>query len=422
MKLKKRILTSGFHFVGDKKGGRKAVYISPSRINHWVSQHNKMREKGLNIPAPEYHATEENPNKYFKRQGSKSNYGFWDKLETSVDENGHVTLEGIIDSKNETDANKLGNTVRETSVFSENKFIDGDGGEWEDVLTHIACVTKPIEAGQKNFEPVHDFDQSISMSHAVSMDLEGIGKLITEEEKAGTELVTLLRTVAGLEVPVSCSKQDLEEYLIIALKQKQLSELSVDGGTVDKPPKNSETNEVPVVMAQQTQTPASTPAVDPNVSTPAVPVEMSQGKTGEVIPPDSKIDAVVMSQHTGMMNHLESERKSQASSRLKNLVARGIVKDQNTAKSYQTQIDAIQMSFDENGKPVRSAIEMTLDNLDQIQISMPENAPSVSMASDENGQIVIQQNPTPTNRGSLEGWTEEDLNDTVEQMLNGTKF
>ena len=421
MKFKKRVLTSGFHVVGDKKGNRKAAFIPPSRINHWVKQHKAMRKSGLNIPAPEYHASEENPNKYLMRKGSKSNYGFWDSLEAGTDEKGNVTLEGVIDVPTEEDANKISNTVRETSVFSENKFLDGNGKVWEDVLTHIACVTKPIEPGQDNFAPVNAYDQSVSMSHEIAMDLLGT-ELLNDNETMNGDLVSLLRDVAGIEIPANLEVDKMQEFLMVALKQKQLTDSSVnDGGTESKPPKNSDKHEVPVVMSQQTQRNGAVPTTAPQVTTPVEQPIVETASTTEV--PASDPQQVVMAQqHAGMMNHLSEERKKSARSRLNNLQRRGIVKDENTIKSYTEQIDAIQMSFTAEGKPELTPIEMTLNNLELIKGSQLENPPMVAMATQTEGGVVVEHNPIPQGGGSFDGWKDEDWNDTIDQVLSGTNF
>jgi len=120
-KFKKEILTEGLYVTGDGNGGRQVSFVPKKRIKHWADQHAEMVKAGIRVPAPELHAEDEDPNKYITEAGSKSNYGFWEQLSLGekVDEDGTVlaTLEGVLDVPLESDAERIGNTVRETSIY-----------------------------------------------------------------------------------------------------------------------------------------------------------------------------------------------------------------------------------------------------------------------------------------------------------------
>ena len=267
-KFTKEVLTEGVYLTGDGKGGRKLEFIPKKRIDHWAKQHKLMVEAGLKIPAPDLHADDEDPNKYINSEGSKSNYGFWEHLslgEKIDPDTGDTlaTLNGIIDVPVQADADRIGTSVKETSIYAKAKFVDGTGRVWEDVLTHISPCTKPIEPGQKNFSPIEEHDLSIamSMSHRISMDMNlgNVSEMIGSDSMPSSDLYTMLKTVAGLSIPEGTTMDRLEQALLAALKQKQLSEQNGEGGSVTKPPKDSIVSQVPIVMSSNTNQGANQP-------------------------------------------------------------------------------------------------------------------------------------------------------------------
>ena len=409
MKFKKEILTEGLYVTGDGKGGRQVSFIPQKRIAHWASQHAKMVEAGLKVPAPELHSEGENPNKYQTEVGSKSNYGFWEQLSVGEKEEDGVvlaTLNGVIDVPVEDDAKKIGNSVQETSIYAKDKFVDGTGRVWEDVLVHIAPCTKPIEPGQKNFEPVAEGDLSIamSMSHRIAMnDMGAVGEMLNSDQVASDDLQSMLASVAGLSIPKGVSLDQLEQALLAALRQKQLSEQNGDGGSVTQPPKDSIVSQVPVVMSTNTNQGANNSApnsIPPAPTTPATQPAASGGGggTGEVIPPDSAATTAMSqleSQNQGLIAVATNGKKSELITRLNVLRQRGLVNDDARYKELADSINGITaMSFDTEHQPIKTEVEIEIGALEKVSIPMPANAPVVAMSqADDNGNYVIQQNP-----------------------------
>jgi hypothetical protein len=402
MKFKKQILTEGLYLVGDGKGGRKATFVTKDRINHWVNQHKAMRNAGLNIPAPEFHDPKAVPSE--QPVGSKSNYGFWESLEQDQTEDGLVAMNGVLDAPHEEDAEKIGKTVRETSIYAVPKFVDGHGNEWEDVLTHIAVVTKPIEPGQKNFESVGDAT-AVSMSHRLPLAMSTVNSLLYNDEDNANpdDLCEMLKEVAGLAVPKGISPEQLPQALLAALQQKQLSEKHREGGTVSKPPKNSELHEVPVAMStNQTQGTAQNSA-DPQIETPnETDIQMSH----------------VQKQNDGLIKHVTESKKQELRTRLASLAKRGLV-DADQQKDYSAKIDGIvSMSFDDNLDVVTEPVEYQIAALERVQIKMPSNQPMVAMAdNDLQGNYVIQPNPTPSSETQM---TEDRAKSIVDSLMGST--
>lgn len=419
--FKKQILTEGIYFTGDGKGGRKLEFIPKERIEHWATQHSEMKKAGLDVTAPAMHTSlaipeskDDDKRWSASEEGSKANYGFWEKMEVgeTVDEEGNhlKTLNGVLDVPREEDADKVGKTVKATSIYAVPEFVDGSGKLWEDVITHVYVGNDTIEAGQKNFIEVSDPSHlAVAMSHRlpIQMDSSQINAIINDDDGdiSNTDNVyTLLEKVAGVCIPQGTTPDDLERALVAALKQKQLSENNREGGTVDKPPKKADVHEVPVTMSQN-QKKSGTEQV-PNETPKAETVSMSQFNE-------------VQSQNNGLLATLTNEKKSQLSNRLNVLAERRIL-DEAELKTYQEQINSItSMSFDSKNQPVKTSAEVAIDALEKVKIKMPTEKPMVAMSQlDSDGNFIIQPNPTPDNSNGKV--SEERADEIVSQMFGST--
>lgn len=158
--LPKKIVTPGQYVVNipTKEGWkREKQAITPERIQHWVDQFQAMNKAGISIPAPWRHdlsigALSDEQKKQLiereKNEGSRLNAGFWENLFVDHD----ASLHGILDVPLDDDYQRVGKTVKETSIYTVPKYVDGNGNEWNDVIYHVALVTHPIETGQENFQ------------------------------------------------------------------------------------------------------------------------------------------------------------------------------------------------------------------------------------------------------------------------------
>lgn len=405
-KFKKEILREGFYLVNDGNGGRVPTFISRDRLQHWANQHAEMTKLGLKVPAPDYHSKKAIPDSEDVVIGSKDNYGFWDSvtIDNGIDEQGnpYVALNGILDVPVEADAEKIGKSVQEVSVYAPGKFVDGKGREWNDALAHIAVVTRPVEPGQKNFEPVEGaVVMALSDRIPIAMSDDIIETMSSMGSSNNADIVQMLREVAGISIPDGTTPDRFMEALYAALLQKkQCDSMNDDGGSVTKPPSNSDVNGVPVLMAQNQPTNQTTTAPVQTQETAAQP------------------DPIVMSlqaENAGLKNVLLSNKKSDLTNRLNTLKQRNLVDDA-TATNYQTQIDGIQMSFDSNNQLVTPGIEQVISALESVQLPTGP-APVVAMANDTGSGFVIQPNNMPTGNGQM---TNERADEIVNSLLSRT--
>jgi hypothetical protein len=392
-KFEKQILTPGMYVVSDSKGQRHAKVITKERINHWVQQHNEMKKAGLNVPAPAFHDQKAVPG---SSHSSKDNFGFWETLKQ--DDSGRLV--GVIDVPVEADADKIGKTVKETSIFAVPKFVDGLGREWNDVITHIACCTTPIEPGQENFKPAPD-GMTVAMSHRIiSMGVDDFASTLTGnvndlEDDPGqsatpmlntTDVFVLLEKVAKIKLPPNTPNEEFQEALVAALLQKQLSEgNNSNGGTVLKPPPKSEISEVPVVMSVNQQNGGA--QVQQNL----VDVETVMSH------PAFKS---IQSQNQGMLSLFTNSLKSDLKGRISKLRQRNIINDAAKA-GYEQEVDSIQMAFNADGSPVSPLVQSKIEALESVVVANNVTNPVIAMASDVNGQLQIEANKT-LNSGSVD--------------------
>jgi hypothetical protein len=415
-RFKKKILSEGLWVTGDGKGNRRVEVITSDRIKHWAEQHAEMRKAGLKVPAPEWHDPKATPETEVK--GSKSNYGFWEELTVNAGDDG-ASLEGYLDVGDRSDAEKIGNSVRETSIYAVPEFIDGTGRVWKDVLAHVAVVTNPIEPGQSNFEPVSDEHHlALSMSHRVPIAMDTMNEMNAMLSPAGeanpNDLYKMLEEVAGISIPQGTPAEQLAQALLAALQQKQLSEAkNREGGTVTNPPKDSQLHEVPVTMSNNQpaagatkQVPAAQPQTPPVEQNDETAIAMSHLKQ----------------QNAGLLSYVTSGKKNELLTRIKALKARGVIVDENVEQGLVERVNAItSMSFDAENNVVPTTVEAEINALETVKIKMPsgQRQPMVAMAQqDEAGNFVIQPQQIPDNDPSM-GVTDERA-DQIMNMLGGT--
>ena len=427
MKYEKQILSDGLYMVSRSDGTRSVELITPERIKHWADQHKAMTEAGLRIPAPDYHDTDANPN---NPNGSKSNYGWWDAMTADIgqDEDGaqRMFLNGELDVPIESDAEKIGKTVKETSIYAEPEFVDGNGNIWKDVLTHVAVVVKPIEPNQPNFIPKSENALALSMSHQrlpVQMSFDQMTSLgVATEGKPVSigNLRTLLASVANLYLSPDVTNEELPKALEIALKQKELDMDGKNGGSLTQPPDGSNFNEVPIVMAQQQQQTQFTQ--NPITNTQSTQVQQTQQPVQQTQQPvESKTDPILMSvqqQNQVLISEATANRKAQLIQRLGVLKQRGLVAD-TQIENYTNRINEIQMSINPEGTGFSTpVVESEISALERVTLPMPANSPTIAMANENNnGGLQVHTNPMPVNSDNV---VTDERADEIVNALFGT--
>lgn len=138
------------------------VPVDQTRLKHWSSQFKKMREAGLNIPISWGHSIAAVPNKADQTfLAARLNAGYIENMDTdgkSLDL--HADAPGMtLDGNKLVSVAKLPDTglpvttaIKEVSLGIANKFIDGSGRVWDDVITHLAVTPHPVVNGQDGFQ------------------------------------------------------------------------------------------------------------------------------------------------------------------------------------------------------------------------------------------------------------------------------
>lgn len=219
MKLTKDIVPAGkFRATDPISGKRKDEVISPERLNNWVATFQKMKANGIRVPAPFRHdlkiagltqAQVEALAQEEKDKGSLLNGGYWEDLFINKD-TGKLT--GIIDVPDSL-SDKVGNTVKECSLYALPEWEDGSGNKYTDPILHIALVTHPVVTGQDNFKPYVDENATaVAMSQLiepVALSLEPVPNAYYAKTK---DILAQL----GLTLPENVNAENILEYVCVA--------------------------------------------------------------------------------------------------------------------------------------------------------------------------------------------------------------
>jgi hypothetical protein len=422
-KVKKIIVKSGIHYVNDGKGGRKLEVITPKRLQRIADTHQKMVDDGIKIPAPERHFFKDPESGKFASfdpinvnieennpAGSKSNFGWWEKMElvNTQDEKGEpcVGLQGTLDVPHEDDEKKVGTTVKDTSIFVKDKWVDGKGKEWKgDVMTHTALVTKPIEKGQENFTTADGM--AIAMSHRVPIeitdqeyvamenmeDLDNVNAPVAEVDVV--TLKDLLKKIVKVHLPDDTTSSNISERLELALRQKELDEEG-KSGTLTKPPEGAESREVPVVMSEE-----------------KIKVEDISNELVMSHPVVKQLQAT----NETMLNALSEIKRDKLTARLSALDL-----PEDKAKDLQEKVAKVVMSFESDQKaPIEETIEL-------LEATVSKKKIEGAVPDELKGTVVAMSNEEITNKlaefgmigvhNPAQGKSQEDLTAVADSLIS----
>lgn len=357
-KFEKVILTEGIYKVPGSQGSV-THKITPTKIKSIASTFSRMKEKGINVPAPWKH--DFNVNAFYEGDDglltdSSTNGGFWDSLFTRVNEKGKTELVGVIEVPGDpedpnTPAGKIGKTVRETSIYlrGQHELTDESGEVLKDVPMHIALVTHPIENSQKNFE-LKSPDYAIAMSQMIVTDTGLI------------DLAKKLKEVAKIFIPDSTTLEDLPRNLLIALSQK---ELSPDDEDDDLSNKRDTLIAEPIIMSKlsQEQIDAILKAevVNPSTKKPFTADEL-KAETPQKSKDDDKKDLIM----SAMAATMESDRKTSYRTRIQSLVANRQTSEEYANANLYPKVDNYSLQFTEEGKVATPIIEELIMSLETV--------------------------------------------------------
>lgn len=341
-KFRKTVLKVGRYSVNDLNGGRKEEVFLPERLKKIADSYAQMKEAGINVPAPWWHNSNEAvPSKELLKD-SKNNAGWWNDL--FLDENGDLV--GEVEVPLEEDAKKIGTTVKEVSPLIRKKFIDGNGRIWDDVVTHVAFVTHPVQAGQDDFKPVKTEDEvAIAMSCYLGLDTppkteskdssktpgnQGSQEYSSDNPTAGVynikEALQCLRGV-GVDLPDDTTPENLIERILVACRAIQGKD--AQEGDEDNPERNGVTEQPqPIAMSVQMST------------------------------DDKQISAYrTLAQKSVQQNYV---------TRIRNLVAEGKLTKQYAQEHLEPLVQGFQLSLDAEGIPQEGQLDFLLKHLEAL--------------------------------------------------------
>ncbi len=145
--IEKEVISPGTYFYNDlKTGDPRKLIVTPELTKYWLDQGKAMLSSGLTVPVPYEHDFDAHPmtpkEKLLNNAGEVKDYFLkGDKLFSSVD---------IQDPALET---KIGKSIRWTSPWF-NSFTDGNGKQWNNVISHLALTLRPRITKQDPFPSI----------------------------------------------------------------------------------------------------------------------------------------------------------------------------------------------------------------------------------------------------------------------------
>lgn len=382
--FRKIIVRPNVYSVKTSKG-RSIKAVTTELLADVVKQNNAMLAAGLKIPAPFAHKDENNivpslleadeetdaQTRKRKNWSSDINGGFWKKFELTP----KGELAGYVEIPNDKDAEKIGSTIQETSVFLEPEFEDGLGRKWSNALRHVALVVNPVEPDQTNFElvdtsPEYSLAMAFCMSDAVGTppkkDGDGDGKKneskppssssspdsgsssssssgnlsdtskedpksddsnvnSEDEEQQGSgnipEIVSLLKDKLGYELPSDTTPQNFMDRLrtLLTSIKKDQEEEEEDFASEEQPKKD-----------------------DNSVVKPS-PVAMSQDQNKDNIVLLEKLEKKAST----LVDNLVLQVKTALKGRIEALIEKGKIGKEIADKMLYPQVDALTMSLED---------------------------------------------------------------------------
>lgn len=225
MKFTKEIVGPGKYRATDPATGkRKDEVVTATRIKNWVDTFKRMKDAGIQIPAPFKHdltLAGLNPDQVKaladdeKAKGSLRNGGFWEELFT----NDQGKLCGIIDVPDSL-ADTVGKTVKECSLLALPEYEDGSGNKWSDPILHVALVTHPVVTGQENFQPlVSETHTAVAMSQfiePVSMDTGPDNGTVLQATPAYLSQAVEVLNQLGIPLPSDTTVDNVLERIAVS--------------------------------------------------------------------------------------------------------------------------------------------------------------------------------------------------------------
>lgn len=177
MLVEKEVISPGTYWYTDETTGLpRKLDVSSEMTKYWHDQGKEMLNSGLTIPVPFEHDFNAHP---MTPKDRLLNNAGWVKEYRLHDGNGGKgnRLFGIVDVQDEDIAKKLPKTIRWSSPWISS-FTDGNGKQWNNVISHLALTTRPRIIQQAPFQSIAAAlsmasDAGLSLKIAERMDKDG---------------------------------------------------------------------------------------------------------------------------------------------------------------------------------------------------------------------------------------------------------
>lgn len=147
MLVEKEIISPGTYFYTDQATGvPRKLDVTPAMARYWHEQGNKMLSSGLTVPVPYEHDFQAHP--MTPKEKMLNNAGEVREYRLKGDR-----LFGVVDVQDPAVKDKIGRSIRWTSPWLSS-FTDGNGREWNNVITHLALTTRPRITKQQPFDSI----------------------------------------------------------------------------------------------------------------------------------------------------------------------------------------------------------------------------------------------------------------------------
>ena len=147
MLIEKEVIAPGTYWYSDEKTGLpRKLDVTPDLTKYWQEQGNLMLSSGLTVPVPFEHDFNAHP---MTPKDKLLNNSGWTKEYKIKDDK----LFAVLDVQDDEVYKKLPKTIRWTSPWI-NSFTDGNGRQWNNVISHIALTTRPRITKQAPFGSV----------------------------------------------------------------------------------------------------------------------------------------------------------------------------------------------------------------------------------------------------------------------------
>ena len=389
----KKIIQPGTYVVDRPDGTKRREFVSKARLAKMAATFKRMRDNGLNIPAPWRHDPEAKPLRLDLDQQDVDAYkngGFWRKVWQDKD----GAIYGELEVKNRSDAAKVGKSVVECSPRIDPKWQDGSGDEYEDAMTHIALVTQPVIRGQDNFVPVEEPGIALSMGAYIAatdvtelpwelahdysstgVDSGGMGGMGDEGFATGVsgptaDVKTAVQALAlaGIPLPQDTTLELLPQYLTVALQayvagKEQADDLGV-GQSPTKPPKGSKEQRSTIVMSKELEAVvANQKEIGERLAEGGeLTVEFLQGLGNE----PKQETAQFSQEQLAMLSHAKAEWKKSYEKRIIDCVRRGQISPQIAKDTGTRLLETVEFAFSPDQKPIKNQLDIALETWEAI--------------------------------------------------------